>query len=466
VSLRNTFLATLSLFAIAVAHPAFAQMRENVQQRKIGDNQVQVKIYQGVGTINVSNDKLGVGIFGKANSNRCGPEAGAQLSIRENTPEARNAAAKEPLRVFVDEILAICPNTQSLRLEVRPGMGNPLTMTISSANGWIYREATTSIPDRIAFQDQVGLFLVNYNGPCEAEPTLLIEPVSEDARRQAYNIDSVTGEAITTATRQFALKFRSVCPLARNSVRFAIDPMPRRYGCTSPDGCFLKTSMADNSYQVRTDAGEGWRYDYAIDAEKRAQNFESIDDASGALAAGDVELLHASPAFFDFYLRTFLEAYSKACRTSIKDGVTKTYVYVEYKRYGDGRTEKVNESEPYSITVERPYLSAYEGSRAGEISWSLGQLLPDPVKGMAALRSQMDLLNKTVSGHCTDDYVLTIYHNLMARATGSTAIRGKYPSRLDAAKSVKASRESSPHDVSAPAFVEKYRQARAEAATR
>jgi hypothetical protein len=224
--------------------------------------------------------------------------------------------------------------------------------------------------------------------------------------------------------------------------------------------------MADNSYQVRTDAGEGWRYDYAIDAEKRAQNFESIDDASGALAAGDVELLHASPAFFDFYLRTFLEAYSKACRTSIKDGVTKTYVYVEYKRYGDGRTEKVNESEPYSITVERPYLSAYEGSRAGEISWSLGQLLPDPVKGMAALRSQMDLLNKTVSGHCTDDYVLTIYHNLMARATGSTAIRGKYPSRLDAAKSVKASRESSPHDVSAPAFVEKYRQARAEAATR
>ena len=464
MSLKRSALLVIALLTPMSATVLSAQYGEDVKQRMVGEAQVVVKTYQGRSTIYVGNNKLGSNVFGAINANRCGMPAGAQLSITESSDinsTAQNVAAKESLRIFVDELLAVCPDLKQVALEIRRSGRNSSNFVISPANNWTYPDSTEPRQDAMAFTDEHGLFKVDYRGPCVTEPTLLIEPVSDAARKKIFESLNLSSAEIREAAGQFALKFRGACSLVKDRVLFALDPMPKRNFCKSPEGCFITTNLDPGSYRTRTDAGAGWQYDYAFDAVSEASRFESVDDASSALAAGDVDLLFSKSDFSDFYLRTFLEAYSEQCKANIKDPVTKTYVIVRVKRYSDGFEQKVDESEPYSITIERRYVANYENGREGEVRWMMSQLMPNPLKGHGAIRAQIHMLTKTLSRNCLDDRVVTIYHNLMARTTGSPVIRGKYPSRLAAAQAMNPARQGSAQESSAPAFAKRYRQARA-----
>lgn len=304
-------------------------------------------------------------------------------------------------------------------------------------------------------------YVIHYVGPCVKEPVVLLETLSPSARQEVFNLKPEYFNAPFLAhSRNFAEKYQQACRLANGRVRFAIDPMPRAFRCSNPEGCFIVTTLVPNSnYGARVMLDTGWESNQVEAQRNEAKIIRNSEDAAQALAAGDDTAESANPTYFNFFFQAFLEAYSSHCAAQIVHPVTRVHPGKKLvTRNSSGMIVRETEiRESYSVVLESEIASQYD-SRYN--TWVTPMTLNMAINGagsLLAFANDEDRISASIRGKCTDERIRTIYQNLKATARGLPTTKGRYPSRID---QLPAS-EADPDLSSAPDFARSYREARA-----
>jgi hypothetical protein len=304
-------------------------------------------------------------------------------------------------------------------------------------------------------------YVIHYAGPCVKEPVVLLETLSPSARQEVFNLRREHFNAPFLAhSRNFAEKYRQACSLANGRVRFAIDPMPRAFRCSNPQGCFIVTTLVPHSsYGASVVLDTGWETNQLETQRDEAKIIRTAEDAAQALAAGDDTVESANPTYFNFYFQAFLEAYSDHCAAQIAHPVTRVHpgkTLVTRNGYGT-IVREAEIQKGYSVVVESEIASQYD-SRYN--TWVTPMALSTAVNGadsLLALANDEARISASIRGKCTDARIRTIYQNLKATVRGLPTTKGRYPSRIDQL----AASGSDPDLSSAPDFARTYREARA-----
>lgn len=388
---------------------------------------------------------------------------GSPFAPNTTSPKGRDLPIAGLLHGMRETLLEICPDLQVLRLKLKSNTYDYVG-TLVRADGWTLQDGNvpTSFDGRalvdLQLTDTHGRLRILHRGKCEAEPTLLLEPVKPELTSRGISLLTDYIGLANWAAQQYGTQCRDT-----ERMRFALALMPSGYFCIKPGDCFLETRRAEGRWETSSSQME------PLVSENPIKN---VPDMVEVLAAGAFDVMQPYQGFFSLFVALYFDTYSNVCRQHIRQPVGRVTRYTTEKRDGQGNliTEEVRDGAP--IQVEAAHAWAYDAHEAGVRNYMMTRAARSAgtaigarggfdagmrvVNDVRAFQSEMKVF---LEGNCMEERVQTVQQNLLNYAGSKPPVVGKYLS------SKRPVTERADVTMSAPEFTAAYLRAREEQAS-
>ncbi|WP_111710342.1 hypothetical protein [Lutibacter citreus] len=271
-----------------------------------------------------------------------------------------------------------CDELESIiiKLHVRQdGKPQMYTGTLKKVNNWELQNGFNSIDEnykisintdssKSKYQKDFGtnqLLAVNYNGSCEAKPTLHIAPVFADSESKRYYKRIEDMAAYNLVARRAAQQYAKQCPEVEQ-INFTLDYLPPNYKCRDGQDCTLKAIKDIRA--SRRGIADMWRVNESNFRYTGYQGpiLSTYNDVLHHLEKKDLEPLKHYDRLFKMFYVDFLIMYGENCKELLANTVSITTTTFE-QSYDPNTGIKHTGPQigaPTTVFIDNKYLNIYK----------------------------------------------------------------------------------------------------------
>lgn len=300
----------------------------------------------------------------------------------------------------------------------------------STAQNENYKISINTDSSKSKYQKDFGtnqLLAVNYNGSCEAKPTLHIAPVFADSESKRYYKRIEDMAAYNLVARRAAQQYAKQCPKVEQ-INFTLDYLPPNYECREGQDCTLKATKDSRSSRSGRGIAGMWRvYESAFKyTGYQGPILSTYKDVLRHLEKKDLEPLKHYHRLFKMFYVDFLIMYGDNCKELLDNTVTITTTTFE-QSYDPNTGIKHTGPQigsPTDVFIDQKYLSIYKNfdRQKGLTVMSeifLGYKNQNVLSAGSAVLYRLEAINnleKEVSGNCSSSRVQGIYNTMQELA--------------------------------------------------